>query len=112
MDLLLRFLIGGAIVSGFAIAGDLLKPRSFAGLFGAAPSVALATLALTVAHEGTGYVAAECHSMLIGAIALGLCAWVVCQLLLRQNAEPLPATLWGIGLWFAAAFGLWWGLLK
>ncbi len=111
MDLVLRFLIGGAVVSVFAIAGDLLKPRSFAGLFGAAPSVALATLALSAAHEGPAYAAAECHSMLIGTIALGLYAWVVCRLLLRQNVEPLPATLYGISIWFAAAFGIW-GLLR
>ncbi len=43
---LFRFLVGGAIVSVFACLGDVLKPKSFAGLFGAAPSVALATLGL------------------------------------------------------------------
>jgi hypothetical protein len=48
-QILIRFFVGGAVVSAFAILGDLLKPKSFAGLFGAAPSVALATLGLTVA---------------------------------------------------------------
>ena len=42
-EFLIRFLIGGAIVSAFAMIGDVLRPKSFAGLFGAAPSVALAT---------------------------------------------------------------------
>ncbi len=107
MDLVLRFLIGGAVVSAFAMIGDLLRPRSFAGLFGAAPSVALATLGLTIARQGPAYAAAECRSMLIGAIALGLCAWVVCRLLMRRNIAPLRAALCGIGIWFAAAFGLW-----
>ncbi len=107
MDLVLRFLIGGAVVSVFAMAGDLFKPRSFAGLFGAAPSVALATLALTASHEGPAYAAAECRSMMIGAVALGLYAWVVCRLLMRWNVEPLRAALYGIGIWFAAAFGIW-----
>ncbi len=51
-DILTRFLIGGAVVSTFATMGDLLKPKSFAGLFGAAPAVALATLTLTVGAEG------------------------------------------------------------
>ena len=50
-EILLRFLIGGAVVSAFALLGDLFKPKSFAGLFGAAPSVALATLGLTVAKR-------------------------------------------------------------
>lgn len=40
--ILIRFLIGAVAVSIFAVLGDLLKPKSFAGLFGAAPSVALA----------------------------------------------------------------------
>jgi hypothetical protein len=40
--------VGGVVVSLFAILGDTLKPKSFAGLFGAAPSVALATLGLTI----------------------------------------------------------------
>jgi hypothetical protein len=46
-----RFLVGGAVVSVFAIVGDRLKPKSFAGLFGAAPSVALSTLGLTGRRE-------------------------------------------------------------
>jgi hypothetical protein len=53
IQIAIRFLVGGLVVSGFAIIGDLLKPKSFAGLFGAAPSVALATLGLTVAKDGT-----------------------------------------------------------
>src|SRR5205814_5273633 len=56
-EILLRFLMGGAVVSVFALLGDLFKPKSFAGLFGAAPSVALVTLALTLSTEGARYVA-------------------------------------------------------
>ena len=51
-ELIYRFIIGGIVVSLFAIIGDVLKPKSFAGLFGAAPSVALATLSLTVLRNG------------------------------------------------------------
>ena len=36
-ELLLRFVIGGTLVCLFAFLGDLFKPKSFAGLFGAAP---------------------------------------------------------------------------
>ena len=45
-EYLLRFIAGGAIVSVFSILGDMLRPKSFAGLLGAAPSVALATLGI------------------------------------------------------------------
>ncbi len=37
-ELLIRFFIGGVIVSLFAMSSDALRPKSFAGLFGAAPS--------------------------------------------------------------------------
>jgi hypothetical protein len=40
-DILLRILVGGSIVSTFAVLSDLLKPKTSAGLFTAAPSVAL-----------------------------------------------------------------------
>ena len=50
-----RFIVGGLIVSLFAVIGDVLRPKGFAGLFGAAPSVALATLALTVMADGKAY---------------------------------------------------------
>ena len=69
-QLIIRFVVGGAIVSAFALLGDLLHPKGFAGLFGAAPSVALATLTLTVASEGPVYAALEARSMIIGEVAL------------------------------------------
>lgn len=59
MDLLYRFLIGGAIVSLFALLGEVLRPKGFAGLLGAAPSVALATLPLTLTAEGKSYAAID-----------------------------------------------------
>ena len=40
-EYIVRFLVGGAVVSAFAMLGDVLRPKCFAGLFGAAPSVAL-----------------------------------------------------------------------
>ena len=43
-ELFIRFLIGGAVVSSFALLGEVFRPKTFAGLFGAAPSIALASL--------------------------------------------------------------------
>ena len=51
-EMLLRFVIGGSVVSAFALLGEVLRPKSFAGLFAAAPSIALATLGLAAAHQG------------------------------------------------------------
>ena len=68
-QLIFRFLVGGFIVSLFAALGDVLKPKSFAGLFGAAPSVGLATLALTTISDGKMYAAIEALSMAAAAAA-------------------------------------------
>jgi len=47
-EYVVRFLLGGAVVSMFAMLGDVLRPKRFAGLFGAAPAVALATLGIAI----------------------------------------------------------------
>jgi hypothetical protein len=54
-EYVVRFLLGGAVVSAFAMLGDVLRPKSFAGLFGAAPSVALATLGTAIFRHGVDY---------------------------------------------------------
>jgi hypothetical protein len=111
-QILVRFLVGGAVVSAFAIIGDLLKPKSFAGLFGAAPSVALATLALTVATEGSSYASTEARSMMAGAIAFMAYASCVSWVMMRYKVSALLVTSCSMPLWFGVAFGLWHVLLK
>jgi hypothetical protein len=66
------------------IIGDILKPKSFAGLFGAAPSVALATLAMTVVFDGSSYAAIEGRSMMAGAIAFFVYASLVSRIMMLQ----------------------------
>ncbi len=111
-EIFLRFAIGGLVVSSFAILGDLFKPKSFAGLFGAAPSIALATIVLTVAKEGRNYAAIEARSMLLGAFAFLLYAWIVCRLLLPGKWSALRVTLSALPVWCASAFGLWFVFLR
>jgi Protein of unknown function (DUF3147) len=102
-----RFLIGGLFVSAFAIVGGLLKPTSFGGLFGAAPSVALATLALAISKDGKAYAADECRSMMAGAIALCLYSILVSWFLARFRLSALTATISAMPLWFLTVFALW-----
>jgi hypothetical protein len=111
-DALARFLIGGLVVSAFATIGGLFKPTSFAGLFGAAPSVALATLALAISKQGKAYAGTECRSMMAGAVGLFLYSILVGQLLSRFRLSALTATLSATSLWFLTAFGLWRLFLK
>jgi hypothetical protein len=111
-EILFRFLIGGAVVSAFALLGDLFKPKSFAGLFGAAPSVALATLSLTLTAETAPYVATEARSMVVGAIAFFVYASVVSWVMMRYKWRALPVTASSILLWLGVAFGLWCACLR
>ncbi|MCP3398947.1 MULTISPECIES: DUF3147 family protein [unclassified Bradyrhizobium] len=106
-EYVIRFLVGGAVVSAFAMLGDVLRPKSFAGLFGAAPSVALATLGIAIYQHGESYAASQSLSMMAGTVALAIYSIVVCQLLIRARMRALPATLLSIIVWLAAAFGLW-----
>jgi hypothetical protein len=111
-EIFLRFLIGGAVVSAFAMLGGLVKPKSFAGLFGAAPSVALATLGLTLAKEGAKYAATEAHSMMAGALAFFVYASCVSAVLMHRKVTALPVTIFFTPVWFAATFGLWYVWLR
>ena len=72
-EYLVRFLVGGVVVSAFAVLSDVLRPKSFA--FGAAPSVALATLGIAVYRHGPDYAALQSQAMMAGAIAP---SWLEC----------------------------------
>jgi uncharacterized membrane protein (GlpM family) len=106
MDYVARFVVGGLIVSIFAVLGDALRPKSFAGLFDAAPSVALATLVLTVAAEGPAYAGVESRSMIAGAIALAAYCQVVALWMMRRRPPSLVASAVAIPVWLAVAVGL------
>lgn len=109
MDLLYRFLIGGAIVSLFALLGEVLRPKGFAGLLGAAPSVALATLPLTLTAEGKSYAAIEARSMVCGALAFFVYALVCTFLMSRGRWRAAQTTLAMLPVWglCALAAGAW-----
>jgi Protein of unknown function (DUF3147) len=111
-DLGIRFLLGGVLVSLFALVGDVCKPKSFAGLFSAAPSVALATLGLAFLTHGGTYTSLEGRSMLAGAIALLVYSQVVSHLIMRWNLHSAGAAARAIVLWAGTAFGIWWWALQ
>ena len=112
MLLLIRFLIGGLAVCLFASLADMLKPKTFAGIFGAAPSVALATLGLTIVSEGAAYVALEARSMLAGAIAFLLFGRCVSWLMSRCKAGATVVTLCAVPIWFGVSFALYFAWLR
>jgi len=110
MDLVLRFVIGGLVVSAFAALGELWRPKTFSGLFGAAPTVALASLALAFHEHGADYVQTAAQTMMLGGLAMTVyCATLV--VLTRQR--HFPVWLGAVAAWLVwlATAGLLFGAL-
>lgn len=105
-EYIIRFLVGGFVVSLFATIGDIIRPKSFAGLFGAAPSIALATLSIAWFEHGSSYAATQGKSMMLGAIALACYSIMVCQMVMRLKTGALTATLVALPIWLIVAFTL------
>lgn len=105
-EYILRFLIGGAVVSFFAVLAEMVRPKSFAGLFSAAPSIALATIGITIARHGVHYAATESRFMVCGAIGFfayaSACAW----LMMHKKTRALVATVALMPVWAGVSVGL------
>jgi hypothetical protein len=106
-EAVLRFLLGGAVVSLFAVAATIFKPPTFAGIFGSAPSVEIATLTLAFARQGPDYAATEAQSMIIGAAGLvaysAACVWGV----ERPHIPVWAGTALCWATWMATTLVLW-----
>ncbi len=112
METIIRFLFGGLIVSLFAVVGGLFRPRSFAGIFAAAPTVALASLGLAFVMGQLPKIPVEGRSMLAGAVALGVYSLFTSYLTAKLSWHSLAATILGYVVWFAVALGLWFIFLR
>ena len=103
MDLVWRFLLGGVLVSLFALIGDVVRPKRFAGMFGGAPSVALATLALTTARSGALIASLEARSMILSSLGFVLYVYVARRALAGGNRSPSLVSLGALSIWGAVA---------
>jgi Protein of unknown function (DUF3147) len=106
-EMVVRFFVGGLVVSLFSTLADIFRPKSFAGLLGAAPSIALATLGLTILHDGEPYAAFEARSMIFGALGFLIYALLVSCLLRHYRPAAMTAAFVGVPIWFAVSLGLW-----
>jgi uncharacterized membrane protein (GlpM family) len=106
LQLLLRFLIGGVCVCLFAVLGDSFKPKSFAGLFGAAPSIALAGFGLVWFEKGSHVASVEGRSMIFGAVAMIIYSLSCAAFVRRTHVRPWLAAgvLWIE--WLVVAFAI------
>jgi Protein of unknown function (DUF3147) len=106
-ELVARFALGGALVSTFALLGDLFKPKSLAGAFAAAPSVALATILLTIHRTGTAEAVVAARAMVVGSVALFSYTNAVALMLRRAGGRPRAAAFKCAPVWFIVALTGW-----
>jgi Protein of unknown function (DUF3147) len=106
--LAVRGLAGGALVVAFALVSELVKPKAFAGLFASAPSVAIASLAITVIAESAKKAQDASMGMVIGGVAMVAGCVVAVGVIPRLHA--FGGSLLAIAGWTIAALGLYFGV--
>lgn len=91
----------------FALVGEVVRPKRFAGVFGASPAIALANLSLVVAVEGVAKAATESRAMIGGAVALAAACAVGRIALGRYKALGGSAVIIAVWVAVAAAAAVW-----
>lgn len=89
--LALKGLAGGVLVTMFALLSEAVRPKRFAGLFGASPAVAIAGLTLVLIDQGTSGAHRSTIGMTAGAVGLVVYTVTVVPLLSRWNARRAAA---------------------
>ena len=100
----LKALIGGLAVVGFSLVGHAGHPKRFAGMFSAAPSVAVASLAITAVLKGAAGAVPYARGMLIGSA--GMLAYCLVSLYLIQRLHALIGSILAWLAWLLVAGSL------
>ena len=106
----LKALAGGSLVVVFSGLGDLVKPKSFAGLFGAAPSVALTSLVVTVLTSGPSKAAVSSRGMIAGAV--GMIAYCIAATVLVKRFGALTGSVTAWVAWVAPSLLIFWLFIR
>ncbi|MCQ4043766.1 DUF3147 family protein [Streptantibioticus rubrisoli] len=101
LEICLKAVIGGLFVVCFALVAEAVQPKRLAGVFAAAPSVALGSLIVTVAFKGHHDAALAARAMGIGAVAFTVYCLVSVPALGRLGALRGSAT--AIVVWIVLA---------
>jgi uncharacterized membrane protein (GlpM family) len=99
--LALKGLAGGSLVTAFALLSQGLSPKRFAGLFSAAPAVAIAGLAIVLLDKG----AHDAHENAIGMLAgsAGMIAYATAAVPLLRSMRASRAATTALVAWLAVA---------
>ena len=106
--LALRALAGGTLVVVFSLIGQAARPKAFSGLFSAAPSVATASLAITLIFESLTKARQDAIGMVIGGLGMSACCVVASAAIPRLRAVWGSVAAWVA--WAVMALGLYWAV--
>lgn len=94
---------GGLFVALFAVLGEMMEPKRFAGIFGASPAVALANLLVIALVMGDAAARSAATGMIAGAVALAVACAATVPAVRRWGAIRGSALLWGVWILVAGA---------
>lgn len=103
--LLIRCLAGGLLVAAMSLLAEMIVPKRLAGVFAGMPSVAIASLLLTVIKRGPGPLPTLGVGMTVGALAFIAYVFTILALTTRfhPRLHPLPGSFLGWMAWFVVA---------
>lgn len=101
LTIVIRAVAGGMLVLAFALISEAVKPKRFAGLFSAAPAVAIAGLVVTLTTSTGSDARDGSLGMLAGAAGMLVYAAAVVALLRGRDSRAASAI--GLAAWFGVA---------
>jgi uncharacterized membrane protein (GlpM family) len=99
--LVIKGVAGGTLVLVFALISQSLSPKRFAGLFGAAPAVALVGLTIALVDKG----AHDGHEAAVGMLAgsAGMIAYALAAVAVLRRTRASRAAVAALGVWVLGA---------
>jgi uncharacterized membrane protein (GlpM family) len=95
---LVKALLGGTLVVAFAVLAETVSPKRFAGLFGAAPAVALSSLTLVLITKNAHDARESAIGMLAGCV--GMACYAAATVRLIRDRRVVREPILGLVAWF------------
>jgi hypothetical protein len=99
LPVIAKTVLGGVLVVAFAVLAQILEPKRFAGVFAAAPSVAIASLTVTVLGKGPSDARIACTGMAAGA--MGFVVYCLIAPAAIRRWRPLRGSIVALVGWLA-----------
>jgi uncharacterized membrane protein (GlpM family) len=101
---------GGGLVVVFALLSDVLLPKTFSGLFSAAPSIAMASLLVSAFASGHAKAATAAEGMIAGAA--GMVGYCIAASYLVERFGSVVGSAMAWLAWLACAAAVYWFMFR